>query len=383
MGKRTFLHMGIVSVAVLAVAGCDDGSGLGGKAAVGPASAAVDRPATTRLVERDVEAPEVFSKDENGLWDGRPSLGGVWIAHPDVKEPERVIIRNPGNGKFVIGALFKRERENPGPKLQVSSDAANALGVLPGAPTRLSVVALVREEVPEAAPAAAAAPASQEAEPAAIAATAMASGADAAIAAPEESDQAGLDAPLAAAEAAITAAQSGADGMAATGLNTATATAATATAAAEPTPRKAKKGFWARLTGKPARRAKADATISAAPEVAPAELAAPTAATLATPEITAAPLAPAPTRAAAAAPAPKASGKNFIQIGIFSVQDNAERTATNMRKAGVVPTVYEQQSAGKTFWRVVIGPARSPADRRILLEKVKAMGFQDAYFVTD
>ena len=49
-----------------------------------------------------------------------------------------------------------------------------------------------------------------------------------------------------------------------------------------------------------------------------------------------------------------------------------------MRKAGVVPTVYEQQSAGKTFWRVVIGPAQSAADRKVLLEKVKAMGFQDA-----
>ncbi len=36
----------------------------------------------TRLIERDVEAPEVFQITENGLWDGRPSLGGVWVAHP-------------------------------------------------------------------------------------------------------------------------------------------------------------------------------------------------------------------------------------------------------------------------------------------------------------
>ena len=64
---------------------------------------------------------------DQGLWDGRPSLGGVWVAHPDVTEPERVIIRNEANGKFVIGALFRRERELPGPKLQMSSDAAAAL----------------------------------------------------------------------------------------------------------------------------------------------------------------------------------------------------------------------------------------------------------------
>ena len=84
----------------------------------------------TELVERDVEAPEVFQVTEPGLWDGRPSLGGVWVAHPDVTEPERVIVRNEANGKFVIGALFRRERDIPGPRMQASSDAAAALGML-------------------------------------------------------------------------------------------------------------------------------------------------------------------------------------------------------------------------------------------------------------
>ncbi|WP_339107767.1 SPOR domain-containing protein [Thioclava sp. GXIMD4216] len=107
---------------------------------------AVTEQTSARLVERDVEAPQVFSVEEQGLWDGRPSLGGVWVAHPTVKDPERVIIRNTENGKFVIGALFRRERENPGPKLQVSSDAADALGMLAGAPAKLSVVALRRQE---------------------------------------------------------------------------------------------------------------------------------------------------------------------------------------------------------------------------------------------
>jgi len=104
---------------------------------------------STRLVERDVEAPDVFQVTEAGLWDGRPSLGGVWVAHPDAKEPERVIIRNNANGKFVIGALFRREREIPGPRLQASSDAAAALGMLAGAPVELNVTALRRETVDE------------------------------------------------------------------------------------------------------------------------------------------------------------------------------------------------------------------------------------------
>ena len=42
---------------------------------------------SVKLVERDVEAPDAFQVTEKGLWDGRPSLGGVWVAHPSVKDP--------------------------------------------------------------------------------------------------------------------------------------------------------------------------------------------------------------------------------------------------------------------------------------------------------
>jgi cell division septation protein DedD len=107
-----------------------------------------DAPNTvTNLVERDIEAPDVVNISEAGLWDGRPSLGGIWVAHPDAKDPEKVIIRNPQNRKFVIGALFRREREFSGPSLQLSSDAADALGILAGQPTNVSVVALRRQSV--------------------------------------------------------------------------------------------------------------------------------------------------------------------------------------------------------------------------------------------
>ncbi|SFL56921.1 SPOR domain-containing protein [Shimia aestuarii] len=137
---------------VMSLGACTDGEEFalfGNKEPTAPTTAGQ----TTKLVERDVEAPEVFSKTEAGLWDGRPSLGGVWAAHPDVADPERVIIRNQANGKFVIGALFRREREIPGPRIQVSSDAAEALGMLAGQPVELNVTALRREEVPEDPPA--------------------------------------------------------------------------------------------------------------------------------------------------------------------------------------------------------------------------------------
>ncbi|WP_417807448.1 SPOR domain-containing protein [Thioclava sp.] len=143
--------MALILGAGLALSACQDGAkpfDFMKKKPADEGSAEATPAKATKLVERDVEAPQVFSVDEKGLWDGRPSLGGVWVAYPKVKDPERVIIRNPANGKFVIGALFRREIDNPGPKLQVSSDAADALGMLAGAPAELSVVALRRETAP-------------------------------------------------------------------------------------------------------------------------------------------------------------------------------------------------------------------------------------------
>ena len=251
---------------------------------------AADQPGqSVQLIERDVEAPDAFQVTEAGLWDGRPSLGGVWVAHPDVTEPERVIIRNQANGTFVIGALFRRERENPGPSLQVSSDAAAALEMLAGSPTRLQVTALRREEV---APTPEAMPTTDFAEPSGIAETSI--------------DSTPLDAPAAAPVDAI---------------------------------------------------AGAAAAIDAA-EAAPA---------------------PRPAAAAAAS----SLDRPFIQIGIFSIEANATGTADRLRGTGIVPTVLQQESQGRTFWRVIVGPASSEAERAELLRQVKSQGFADAYAVTN
>lgn len=254
-------------------------------------------------IERDVEAPEVFAANEEALWDGRPSLGGVWVAYPDVPDPERVIIRNSDNGEFVIGALFRRERDNPGPKIQVSSDAAEALGMLAGQPTNLSVVALRREEIPMAGPA----PVDIE-DTVPLGATG-----------PIEAEP--LDATTADADSEV-------DAIAA-----------------------------------------AAAAISAAESNQPAATPAP---------------APAPAPAPIPASAPTSTlEKPFIQIGIFSVEDNAVNTAVSVRNVGVLPTVLEQESSGKKFWRVIVGPATSESERAILLDKIEGLGFEDAYFVTN
>lgn len=136
---------------LMALAACEDGQSFNFRDAFAPGAETTAQPVSSEsagtATERDVEAPDVFSRNETGLWDGRPSLGGVWVAHPDVKEPERVMIRNVETGEFVVGALFRREREQPGPSLQLSSDAAQAIGVLAGAPVELEVVALRKEIV--------------------------------------------------------------------------------------------------------------------------------------------------------------------------------------------------------------------------------------------
>lgn len=140
MGIGGILRYGLFAgtlAGVLAVAGCGD---------TGTSSVVRGPIRASQPTAEDVEAPKVFSAQEAGLWDGRPSLGGVWVAYPGVKNPERVLIRNTTNDRAVVGALFRRERSNPGPKLQVSADAAEELGMLAGAPTRLSVVALKRGE---------------------------------------------------------------------------------------------------------------------------------------------------------------------------------------------------------------------------------------------
>lgn len=282
------------------LAGCEEGSKfpLFVKASE-PADEAPTEggPAAATMIEKDVEAPDVFAVNEPGLWDGRPSLGGVWMAHPEVADPERVLIRNEANGQSVVGALFRRERDNPGPRIQVSSDAAEALGMLAGQPSVLDVVVLRREQVEvPAAPS----------EETVVLAEATGSGIEATT----------LDDPIIKAEAAIDAAEDGTKVAAA-----APATAATAAARSEPAP--------------------------------------------------------------APAPATSSLDRAYIQIGIYSVEENAQSTAAGLRNVGVIPTVRQQESSGKRFWRVIVGPASSPSDRREILAKVRDLGFEDAYYVTN
>lgn len=261
----------------------------GGTGATAADGSAVVAPATSvKLVDHDVEAPNDFQASDKALWDGRPSLGGVWVAAEGVTDPMRVIMRNPANGKFVIGALFRREAENPGPRLQISSDAADALGLVAGEPATINVTALRRQEV--------AAPTPDAGNPL-------------------------LDTSET--------------------LQTTPTADVTATAAA----------------------AIANATAPAANPVAPAPNAEP-----------AKPLAEQPAVVADPVAAPAAGGVQ-IQIGIFSVEDNANRAVAKLAKAGVTAAVRKETSHGKPLWSVTANGDAA------LLAKIKTAGFTDAYFL--
>ena len=340
----------MTSLIFLALPSCEEGQGFPGLQSKPADETAAAEGQAGQTVLKDVDRPDIFNVTEEALWDGRPSLGGVWVAHPDVKEPERVIITNTANGETVPGALFRRERENPGPRIQVSSDAAAALSMLAGKPVELTVMAVRQEEV-EIAP-----------EPLPIAEEDI-------EAAPEEGEEAGL-------------------------VDDAAAAGATTAAAGKPK----RGGFWQRFRDgfrrKPANQIAAEADTAAiaatvddasSPEVEtqsldPVTTTAAAAIAEAEADDKPAPRPQAETQTAAATPAPPKALKNpYVQIGLFSVEANANAAAPNLRQSGILPTIVEDTSNGDPYWRVLIGPVSTADDQAAILAQVRQIGYTDAF----
>ncbi len=301
--KRRIFPASLAFVAVFGLVACDENGEFAFPAsdAGGTTSAGGAATVQTNTASQDVERPDVFEVTDRGLWDGRPSLGGIWVAHPDVTDPERVIIRNTTNGRSVVGALFRRERENPGPLLQMSSDAAEELGVLAGAPTELNVVVLRREEVE-------------------VEATPETNPVVADLAAPVTVQATPLDPVEGAAAAAIDA---------------------------------------------------AEATTSAVEVVLPPAVGVAATAAAVDTKADADPV--------AETPAPPTGP--LIQIGVFSVQPNADVAAQRITEAGVDSVVLPEEIGGRTVWRVVSGAGLEQEAREAALVQIKALGFVDAFAV--
>lgn len=249
IGRAIMRAIGIISCAVLA--GCMALQNTGSQSD------------TTQRIERDVEAPDLLELTEEAIWDGSTSLGGIWVSRLQRTDPMKVIIRNTANDSFVIGSLLPGVSRPNGFALQVSQDAANALGMSEGVPSELKVTALIPED-----------------------------------------------------------------------------------------------------TLKPAQDILPPTQID----------------TIVTETLEPAPKAPRPSYAPNVV---SSLAKPYLQLGIFAVEDNADRAKALLRKAKLPYRVPTFTRDGKTYWRVVVGPATSEAQAVELTDIVKQEGFKDAYRVTN
>ncbi|MCB1389048.1 MAG: SPOR domain-containing protein, partial [Rhodobacteraceae bacterium] len=66
---------------------------------------------------------------------------------------------------------------------------------------------------------------------------------------------------------------------------------------------------------------------------------------------------------------------------IFSVEQNAENARNQMRQAGLSAEIRRGRVGENQFWRVVVGPAATTGERAQMLQRVRSLGFADAYAV--
>lgn len=389
--------------------GCVEGAG--GSAVSGDAASSA--PASRRSGNQDIEAPEVFQVTDTALWDGRPSLGGIWVASPDTVDPERVVMVNTANGQTVTGALFRRERDNPGPALQISSDAADALGILAGQPVEIRVTALRK---------------AQAAEPALAETAPETPPEDETAGATEgESPQTTTDAPTdgatddpadatAIATAALAAVEAGTEATGAAGDAVVPAPEATSPPKKKTWKERRAEAKAEREAAKAAKAAKAaGAAVAADPAAGSSDVAASD--TVVVTPVETAPLdarstevaegaaaatigdaAPVPEKrktrrqikaeqeaaAAAAAEAAAATPTEApvatvnarpIQVASFSREENANRAVEALAKTGVSASARKGENGGKVVWGVVA------MGDEALLQSIKKAGFADAFFL--
>ncbi len=382
-----------VTVLFMMLASCGEGALFSGAN-----SGASGDTAPTAAEIRDAS---VFQKTENALWDGRPSLGGVWIAHPDATTPERVEIRNDDTGKTIQAALFHRERDFPGPLFQLSADAAVALRVNAGTPTSVTVTALRRE--PVAPPPQAEVVENQADTEAVIAEDSALAAADAAV------DEALATSEIPVSEEIAEPASAGSAGSALfgakpknTGLNAPVAetlppedlalspaaedqaaldaldgqsTAGETETAPEPRAGSAGSGFGNKPTlvddsGEPIPLEGTSLEPITATEILAVPL----------PEQVAETLDVAAESPAVAEPAPTSDlERPFVQVASGSSKANVESLAAKLVAAGLNAVVRETTQGGAPLFYVVVGPAQSQAELDATLVRVRELGYPEAF----
>lgn len=341
-----------------------------------PSQAAVQqvaaRPTTSPYL---APAPEIFDATGLAMWDGQRTLQGIWVAHPAAETARRVRIVNPETGLAVDGALFRRDDSLSGPPVLISSEAAAALGMRPGYPVELSIVALrpltpaerqVNEtpaEQPAAQPEIAEATTPPASETPATDAPADTPEVAAATPAPADETPA-AEPPASPAETA--------DADAPTEPEVAEPAAETLAAApiAEPAP--------APAAGQPEPPVAAEALAAdAQPESgANDDVTGPLDIAESTPTPPAKPAPPAPSPAAE--PGGSDLDRPYLQAGTFGVAENATRLVARLEKQGIPAVARPLQSGGTTLTRVLAGPFATAAERNAARDALAKIGLRDA-----
>ena len=337
------------------------------------------QPASTRpdSIERSLQSdPEAFLATGIAVWDGVRTLPGIWIAHPMAAIARRVRLTNNQTGVRADAAMFQRDPNLSGPRIIVSSAAAEALGLAPGHATPITIEGLTYRVEPEIA-----AVEVEQADPA-----------------PADVSAQVTTAELAALDVAPVAATSPAPPTASVSVAPDSATQESATP--EPAP--------------PESATPESATPeSAAPESANLELAASDEAVLQPepaasgtdaggtdaggPDIVATgeakatteevlPVISAPAPLPVVRPADRApvaagditDGRHFIQAGVFGQPENATRLVAKLRAADLPVSERPLTAGERQLTRVLVGPFQTEAERDTALESVREIGPADA-----
>lgn len=319
-------------------------------------------------------APADFEATGTARWDGRRTLQGVWVAHPQATKTRRVRIYNTVTGAAADGALFTGRAALSGPSVLVSSDAARLLGMTPGENTEVRIVALTLRTQ---------------------AGTDMATQVDQAL---------GAKPTIAAAVPAPTGVPSAASSLApAAAPPVARETEASAVLLAAPLPQSPATPVLA-VTPPPGPGTAPDA-IARRAGPAPAAAAAPEPQAARTPE---APVPPS-ARVAVAGDVPVAKSaaigesngrvlsasrvqppvahppvaqplirEPYVQAGLFAVPENATRLIHRLEAEGMRALGKPARLAGRPATRVLAGPFATATERDAARRRIQAMGLRDA-----
>ena len=141
----------------------------------------------------------------------------------------------------------------------------------------------------------------------------------------------------------------------------------------DPTPRAGETKRAARKRARAAEKAAQSAVAAAPLAEGDAAVAAPV------PALDVQPLPDATAAASPIVPAVPSGADARVQIGIFSLEANAQRAVDKLKAGGISANLRKEESKGKTFWSVV---ANGTGGGKALLAKIKDLGFGDAYVVS-